>query len=143
MKKATLSKIAVVISIVLIAAFIISACDSAPPRITPAYYFSPGGPFQTNITAFDRDDNPDPRRQLRCALVFEVIDEDAIEELEEVNFIVRNAVLNILGELTIEDVTIHRDMDDLIQRIVDRVNEDIHSYVPLVIWAYFTDFAIV
>ena len=143
MKKATLSKIAVVISIVLIAAFIISACDSPPPRITPAYYFSPGGPFQTNITTFDRDDNPDPRRQLRCSIVFEVIDEAAILELDEVTFIVRSAVIHVLGELTMEEVTIHRDLDDLTQRIVDRVNEDIHSYTPLVVWAYFTDFAIV
>ena len=143
MKKTTLSKVAVVISIVLITAFIISACDSPPPRIVPAYYFSPGGPFQTNITAFDRDENPDPRRQLRCSLVFEVIDEDAIDELTEINFVVRNAVLHVMGELTMDEVTIHRDMDDLIQRIVDRVNEDINSHIDLVVWAYFTDFAIV
>ena len=143
MKRATLSKIAVVISIVLIAAFIISACDSAPPRISPAYYFSPGGPFQTNITAFDRDDNPDPRRQLRCAIVFEVIDEAAIDELTEITFVVRNAVLDVIGQLTMDEVTIHRDLEDLTQRIVDRVNEDINSNINLVVWAYFTDFAIV
>ena len=143
MKKATFKKIAVVISIVLITAFIVSACDSPPPRIVPAYYFSPGGPFQTNITAFDRDDNPDPRRQLRCSIVFEVIDEAAINELTEINFIVRNAVLDVMGELTMEEVTVHRDLDDLIQRMVDRVNDDINSNINLVVWAYFTDFAIV
>jgi len=143
MNKATIRKIAIVVSIVLIAGFVISACDAPPPRITPAYYFSPGGPFQTNITAFDRDDNPDPRRQLRCSIVFEVIDEAAIDELMEINFIVRNAVLQVMGELTMDDVTIHRDLDGLIQRMVDRINEDIDSHVDLVLWGYFTDFAIV
>ena len=143
MKKATIRKIAIVISVVLIAGFVISACDSPPPRIAPAYYFNPGGPFQTNITAFDRDDNPDPRRQLRCAIVFEVYDEDAIEELTEVNFIVRNAILQVMGELTMEDITVYRDLDELMERFVERINDDIDSHTDLIIWGYFTDFVIV
>ena len=143
MKKATIRKIAVVVSIVLIAGFVISACDAPPPRIAPAYYFSPGGPFQTNITAFDQHDNPDPRRQLRCAIVFEVLDEAAIEELTEINFIIRNAVLQVMGELTMDEVTVNRNLDDLIQRMVDRINEEITSNIDLVVWGYFTDFAIV
>ena len=143
MKKATLSKIAVVILIVFIAVFVISACDSPPPRIAHAYYYSPGGPFQTNITAFDRDDNPDPRRQLRISIVFEVIDEAAIEELGEVNFIVRNAVLQVMGELTMEEITVYRNLDDLIERFVERINEDIQSNIDMVVWGYFTEFSIV
>ena len=143
MKKATLNKVALIISVILLAAFLLSACDSPDPRITPSHYFSPGGPFQTNITALDKDDNPDPRRQLRCSIVFEVVDEEAILELEEVNFIVRNSVLQVMGELTMEEITIQRDLDVLIQRMVDRINEDINSHIDLVVWAYFTDFAIV
>ena len=143
MQKATLSKIALVILVVFAAVFIVSACDSPPPRIAHAYYFSPGAPFQTNITAFDRDDNPDPRRQLRCSIVFEVVDEAAIEELGEVSFIVRNAILQVMGELTMEEITVHRDLDDLMQRFVDRINEDIRSNINLIVWGYFSEFAIV
>ena len=144
MKKATAKKFLLIISILLVATFIISACDSPPQRIPQSYFFSPGGPFQTNITIFDNNDNPDLRRQVRCSLVFEVIDENAIEELTEVNFIIRNAVLQVLGDLRIEDVAgDHRDLDTIIERIVDRVNEDLGSNIPLIVWAYFTDFAIV
>ena len=143
MNKAKLNKIAVVVLIILIAGFVVSACDSPDPRITPAYYFSPGGPFQTNITVLDREDNPDPRRQLRCAIVFEVVDEAAIMELEEINFIIRSSVLQVLGKLTMEEITINRDLDAIIQRLVDQINEDIDSHINLIIWGYFTDFAIV
>ena len=143
MKKATIGKVAMIISIILIASFMLSACDSAPPRIATSHYFNPGGPFQTNITVIDKDGNPDPRRQVRCSLVFEVVDEAAVEELGEVNFVVRNSVLIVIGELTIEEITVNRDLDTIIQRIVDRVNEDVNSNVPLVVWAYFTDFALV
>ena len=143
MKKATLRKVALILSIIFIATFILSACDSPPPRITPAFYFNPGGPFQTNITTFDRDENPDPRRQLRCSIIFQVVDESAIEELGEVNFIVRNSVLQVLGSLTMEEITVRRDLDEIIQRLVDQINEDISSSIDLVIWGYFTDFAII
>jgi len=142
-KNVRLSKVALVISIVLIAAFLLSACDSPQPRIAASHYFNPGAPFQTNITVIDKDGNPDPRRQVRCALVFEVVDESAVEELTEVNFVVRNAVLIVIGELTIEEITVNRNLDLIIQRIVDRVNEDVNSNVPLIVWAYFTDFALV
>ena len=143
MKKATLNRLAVVVSILLIAVFIVSACDSPDPRITPAYYYSPGGPFQTNIIALDKDENPDPRRQLRCAVVFQVIDEAAIEELEAVNFIIRDAVLQVLGALTMEEITVNRDLIILAERLVERINEEINSNIDLVVSAYFTDFAIV
>jgi len=143
MKRAKVSKVAIVISIILVTVFIVSACDSPDPRITPAYYFSPGGPFQTNITVLDRDENPDPRRQLRCAIVFQVVDEAAIEELEVVNFIVRDAVLQVLGALTMEEITVNRDLVMIGEKMVERVNEEINSNIDLIISAYFTDFAIV
>ena len=142
MKKAIISKVALVISIVLIAAFLLSACDAPVPRITPSHFFNPGAPFQTNITVVDKDGNPDPRRQIRCAVVFEVFDEAAVEELGEVNFVVRNSVLKVLGELTMDEITVNRDLDDIIHRIVDQVNEDVTSNVDLVVWAYFTEFAL-
>ena len=143
MKNTTLRRLTLIISILLIATFLVSACGEPYLRIPQAYYFSPGGPFSTNITVMDRDGNPDPRRQIRCTIVFEVIDEDAIEELDEVVFIIRNAVLQVLGELTIEEVTVNRDLDSISQRLVDRINEEISSYYDLVVWAYFTDFALV
>jgi len=142
-KKTTISKVALILSIVLIASLLLSACDAPAPRITPSYFFNPGGPFQTNVTIIDKDGNPDPRRQIRCAIIFEVVDEGAIEELGEVNFVVRNSVLQVLGELTIDEITVDRDLDSIILRIVDKVNEDLSSHVDLVLWGYFTDFALV
>ena len=142
MKKAKVKKLSIIISILLLSTFLVSACGEPYLRIPPAYYFSPGGPFSTNITVLDRDGNPDPRRQIRCTIVFEVLDEDAIEELDEVTFIIRNAVLQVLGELTIEEITVNRDLDSISQRLVDRVNEEINSYYDLVVWAYFTEFAL-
>ena len=143
MKKAVFRKIIIVTSLILIAVFVVSACDSPDPRITPAYYYSPGGPFQTNIIALDREDNPDPRRQLRCAIVFQVIDEAAIEELEVVNFIIRDAVLQVLGALTMEEITVNRDLALIAEKLVERINEEINSNIDLIVTAYFTDFAIV
>jgi len=143
MKKATFKKLAVLIPMILIIIFVISACDSPDPRITPAYYYSPGGPFQTNITVLDRDDNPDPRRQLRCAIVFQVVDEAATVELEAVNFIIRDAVLQVLGALTMEEITVNRDLVLIAERLVERINEEINSNIDLIVSAYFTDFAIV
>ena len=137
MKKATMKKLAVVISIVLIATFLISACDSADhARIPTKYFFNPGGPFATNVN------DEDPRRQVRCTIVFEVIDEAAIEELTEITFIVRNSVLAVLAQLTIAEMTTQKDLDDIIERLVDRVNEDINSNINLVVGGYFTDFAL-
>ena len=137
MKKTTLRKVALILSIIIIASFILSACDSPDPRIPTKYFFNPGGPFTTNVN----DD--DPRRQIRCSIVFEVVDEAAIEELTEINFIVRNSVLQVLGELTIPEITKERDLDEIIERLVERVNEDINSNINLIVWAYFTDIALI
>ena len=137
MKKATYKKIALVISVILIAAFLVSACDSPDPRITTAYYYQAGGPFATNIS-----DENNPRLQIRCTIVFEVVDERAIEELDEVVFKVRNSVLAVLGELTLEEITVRRDLDVISQRLVDRVNEDLPTTYELFLRAYFTDFSL-
>ena len=137
MKKTTLNKVILIISIILIATFILSACDSPPPRIPEKFFFNPGGPFSTNVN------DEDPRRQVRCSVVFEVVDEEAIDELTEVTFIVRNSVIAVLGELTIDEMTTQRDLDNIIERLIVRVNEDVNSAIDLVIGAYFTDFALV
>ena len=137
MKKATYKKLAIVISIILIAVFVIAACDSPEPRIATTHYYSAGGPFSTNIS-----DEANPRLQVRCTIVFEVIDEKAIEELDQVVFKVRSSVLSVLGELTISDITINRDFDALSQRLVDKLNEDIPSTYELFVRAYFTDFSL-
>ena len=136
MKKATLNLLAIVISVTLIATFLISACDSAPPRIPVSHTFSPGAPFSTNF------DSEDPRRQVKCTVFFEVIDEAAIEELTEHIPIIRNAVLSVLGELTMPEVTNERDFTDIAERLVTRVNYDLGTNVDLVIDAYFTEFVL-
>jgi len=137
MKKTTLNKIVLVIPVLLIAMFLISACDSPEPRIPAAHYFSPGTSFQTNVT------DGDPRRQIRCSVVFEVVDEQAIAELDEVTFKVRNSILIVLGELTTDEIMEDRNLEIIAQRIVDRINEDIPSSIPLFVRAFFTDFALV
>jgi len=137
MKKATLKKIAVVIPVLLIAVFLVSACDSPEPRIATTHYYQAGGPFATNIS-----DENNPRLQIRCTIVFEVVDERAIEELDEVVFKVRNSVLSVLGELTLEEITVHRDLDEIAQRLVDKINEDLPTTYELFLRAYFTDFAL-
>ena len=137
MRKKALNKLALVVSILLIAMFLISACDSPEPRIPAAHYFSPGASFQTNVT--DRD----PRRQIRCSVVFEVVDEQAIVELDEVTFKVRNSVLAVLGELTTDEIMEDRNLEAIAQKLVDRINEDIPSSIPLFVRAFFTDFALI
>jgi len=135
-KKKLLTRLAPVISIVLLALFLISACDSAPPRIPVTHTFSPGPAFSTNFN------DEDPRRQVRCVVIFEVIDEAAIAEVEANVFVVRNAVLSVLGELTMPEITTERNFDDISQRLVERVNEDLGSNIDLVVRAYFTEFAL-
>ena len=136
MKKSTVSKIALVVSVILLAALFLSACESPAPRIPTVYTFNAGGPFATNFN------DEDPRRQVRCVVIFEVVDEKAVDELTDNNFVVRNAVLSVLGELTMAELTTHRDLDDIAQRLVDRVNEDLKSNIDLIVGAYFTEFGI-
>ena len=137
MKKATISKIALIVSLILVAAFLVSACDAPEPRIRTAFYYTPGGPFQTNVN------DEDPRRQIKCTIIFEVVDEKAVEELEGVTFKVRSAVLSVLGELTIPEITTRRNFEDLSQRLIDRINEELPTDEILFKKAYFTDFALV
>jgi len=136
MNKTILKRLAVIIPIILIAMFLISACDSPEPRILTAYYYTPGTPFTTNV-----NDN-DPRRRIRCTIVFEVVDERAIEELDDVTFKVRSSVLAVLGELTIPEITTQRDFDDISRRLIERINEDLPTDYELFKKAFFTDFVL-
>ena len=136
MKKAKTNKLALIISVILIAIFVISACDSPEPRILSTYYYTPGGPFSTNVN------DEDPRRRIRCTIIFEVVDEQAIEELEDVTFKVRSSVLSVLGELTIPEITTHRDFEDISRRLIERINDDLPTDYELFKKAYFTDFAL-
>ena len=136
MKKVSVNKLALVISVILIALFLISACDSPEPRILSTYYYTPGGPFVTNVN------DEDPRRRIRCTIIFEVVDEQAVVELEDVTFKVRSSVLAVLGELTIAEITTHRDFDDISTRLIERINEDLPTEYELFKKAYFTDFGL-
>jgi flagellar basal body-associated protein FliL len=135
-KKAIFKKIAPLVSAMLAGMFLLAACDSAPPRVLPVHTL-PLGSISTN---FNHDD---PRRQINTSIVFEVFDEAAVEELAPLTFIMRNAVLSILAELTLEDITTNRNLDYLGERIVERANNDLGLNIDLIVRAYFTDFAIV
>jgi len=129
--------IIVFILVSMLALFVITACDSPPPRIAEIFTYNPGGQFTTNFTWETR-----PQAQVRCAIIFVVIDERAAEELADFNFVIRNAVLSVLGELTIEDITVDRDLNSLAERIVEQVNEDLGATTELITGAYFTEFGL-
>lgn len=137
--KTVLSRLAPIIAVVLFAVILLAACDTPEPRVLTVPTYSPGASFSTNFN------NPEqPQRQIKCTVVFEVIDEQAIDELTENNFKIRNSVLSVLGELTMDEITVDRDLDAIGARIVDRVNEDLQARgdMHLVVRAYFTEFQI-
>jgi len=135
--KKVFSRFAPIIVIILLSLFVLTiiACDSPDPRLPEVHTYIPGGQFTTNFSWEER-----PQAQVRCLITFVVIDERAIEELTENNFMVRNSVLTVLGELTIEEITTERNLSALAERIVERVNEDLG--IALITEAYFTEFAL-
>jgi len=121
---------------VLIAVLLASACNQQGPRLPATYTYNPGPVFVTNINS------EDSRRVVKCAVVFEVIDNAAVEELNAHNFAIRNAVLVVLGELTLEEVTTNKDLSVVSQRLVDEVNKTVSSQVDMFTGAYFTEFVL-
>lgn len=136
MKKATRTRSFLVVPAILTIALLLSACSSEEARLPAAYSYSPGASFATNIN------DEDIRRVVRCTVVFEVIDEEATIDLVDYNFIIRDAVLKVLGELTMEELTVDKDLDEIAQRLVDRTNEAIDSKIDFIIGAYFTEFSL-
>jgi len=137
MFKAKSVRIISLILAVLSTALLLSACKKeAEPRVSTTYTFDPGTMFLTNIN------DEDPRRVVKCSVIFEVIDPAARMELSEQNHAIRDAVLVVLGELTLEELTKGRDLQDISQRMVNKVNEQINSVEDLVIGAYFTEFVL-
>ena len=134
MKKITHFRLALLVPAILAIALLLSACTKQAPRLTTPFTFSPGAAFTANIK------NEDPRKLLKCAIVFSVVDEAATTELTAYTFIIRNAVLVVLGELTETELTTNRNIEDIAQRLVDKVNEVVPSSFPLIVGAYFTDF---
>jgi len=138
MNKISLKKIILIsVSIVLLALFL-SACGSEEPpqRLPSRYVFNPGAVFATNIN------HDDPRRVLRCAVMLEVIDEQASIELVSFDDTIRNAILVVLGELTMAEVTTDKNLDAIAARIVAQVNEALGGHIPLVVGASFTEFVL-
>ena len=133
MRKFSKARVISFIMAFLLGALLLTACNKNT-RVPKVYTYSPGAAFSTNIN------DPEPRRVLKCVVMFEVIDEDAIAELTDINFIIRNAVISELSKLTMEELTTERNMDDISQRLVDCVNAVIPSNINLVLRAYFTDF---
>ncbi|MCL2628344.1 MAG: flagellar basal body-associated FliL family protein [Oscillospiraceae bacterium] len=135
--KKVFNRLIPIVAVLLLALFVLAACDSPDPRIASVVTYSPGGQFSTN---FSWEQNQ--RAQVRCLITFTVVDERAIEELTDHNFVIRNSVLSVLGELTIEEITTERDLNSLAERIVARVNEDLGASVELITGAYFTEFGL-
>jgi len=135
-KTARHTRVILFILAVLFSAALLAACDAPVPRIPVTHTFVPGGAFSTNFN------DEDPRRQVRCTVIFEVIDEAAIAELTESTYIVRDAVLKVLGTLTMDELTINKDLDEIAGRLVEQVNEALGSHIDLIVGAYFTEFAI-
>ena len=77
---------------------------------------------------------------MRCSIIFQVVDEEAVTDLETYNPNIRNAVLIVLGELTQAELTTERDLDAIALRIVEKVNEAINSNITMITGAYFTEF---
>ena len=136
MKKVSRVRSVLFFSVVLIIAILLSACNKQEARLPTTYIHNPGAAFSANIN------DEDTRRVLKCAVIFEVIDEAAATELTNYNYVVRNAVLMVLGELTIDELTINKDMQDISQRLISQVNLSVQSKVDLVIGAYFTEFVL-
>ena len=137
MKKATQGRLALVLLIAMLLTMLASACGSEPaPRLSETHIYSPGAQFQTNIH------DSDPRRIVRCTVMFEVVDAQAVDDLSAYNSAIRNAVLTVLGELTLQEVTEGRDLADISQRLVEQANQAVKSAMNLIVAAYFTEFQI-
>ena len=136
MKKLKHIRPTLLVPAILILAFLFSACAAEVPRLPAPYTYNPGAAFTTNVN----DD--DPRRLVKCAVVFEVIDATAIEDLAPYNFVIRNAVITVLSGLTVEDLTTNRDLQEISQKLVDKVNESIYGQINLIVGAYFTEFSV-
>jgi len=128
------AKLIWLICTVLITATLLSACAAKEVRLPAPYTYSPGAAFTANIC------NEEPRRVIKCVVMFEVIDEAAVTELTAYNFAIRNAVLIALGELTLEELTTDRDLKVIAESLVTQVNECLGSRIDLIIGAYFTEF---
>ena len=135
MKKVNHSRLVMLVTVVLVSILLLSACSN-DARLPTTFTYSPGAAFSTNIR------NEDPRRVLKCSVVFTVIDEAASVELSDYNYAVRNAILIVLSGLTIEELTTNKDLQDISRRLVEQVNEAIPSHIDLVVEAYFVDFAL-
>jgi flagellar basal body-associated protein FliL len=132
---------ALIILVAMLITMLVSACgnDPAPPssRLSSTYIYNPGAQFQTNINAGE-----DYRRVIRCSIEFKVIDEEAVEDLLAYNPAIRDAVLTVLVGLTLEELTVDRDLAEVSQKLVDQANQAIGGNYNLILGAYFTDFLI-
>lgn len=136
--KTFFNRVTPIVAFVLLAVLLLAACGDEPlPRLVPIPTYDPGPAFSTNFNY------EDPRRQVKCSVVFEVVDEQAVEELAQHNFKIRNSILSVLGELTLEEITTERDLNAIAARIVERANIDLNASHDLIVGAYFTDFAII
>jgi len=136
--KKTSVRFVIFVSAVLIFAFLLSACGAKTPdpRLPTPFTHNPGAAFTVNIKG------DDTRRMVKCTLMFEVIDEAAVNEVAQYNYAIRNAVIIALSELTLEELTTDRDLKEISQKIVTQVNGSLRSHIDLIVGAYFTDFAV-
>ena len=124
------------IPVILIALLLLSACGGDDPRLAAVYTFNPGAPFTTNIN------DEDHRRTVRCAVIFKVIDEAASEELNGRAFVIRDTIIAVLGDLTLEELTVNKDLHAISERLVTEVNIAVNAEIDLIVGAYFTEFTL-
>jgi len=123
-------------AILIVTLLSLAACNAQEARLPKLHSYNPGTAFTTNLNV------DDIKRVVNCSIVFEVIDEAAVEEMTEYNFVVRDAVLKVLGSLTMNEVTQYRDLDAIALRIVEEVNAALGGRVDIVADAYFVTFQV-
>ncbi|MCL2084220.1 MAG: flagellar basal body-associated FliL family protein [Oscillospiraceae bacterium] len=100
------------------------------------FAYDPGEAFVTNFA------EPDAKKMLKCAVMFEITDQKAVESLVERNYIIRDAVIKELSRLTTEDATVYKDLDALGVRLVEAVNAALGLPDPIFHGAYFSEFTV-
>ena len=92
------------------------------------------GEFIRNIS------NGDGRRMLKATIVIEVSDEEVISQIEERDTRIRDQIIDIIREQSVEDLQTRDGIDEFKGEIIDSVNDNIGD--GEVINVYFEEFII-
>lgn len=135
-----IKKISLLLSIVIIAICVLSACSlfgggdavraDGLPALDKRIYWSPGGEFVTNVK-----DNP---KMLVRTVVSLMLSKDESADLEANSAAIRNIILQILMEKTEEDLL----ADDVITVLEEEMNERLSDFLGMneFLRVYISDF---